>query len=124
MRNRQVIRLKGLVLDLAIGVFDSERGHRQPVEIEVEAWRYAGAFTSSRYEDCLDYHRLFTHLTQVWPTRPHQALLEDWAEDLIQFVFEDHQVQGCRVRLAKLSVYAGRAVPEIEFSRVRSNTSN
>ena len=118
-RNLQIIRLRRLVLDLAIGVFDEEHGRTQPVEIEVEAWREAGAFTSGRYEDCLDYHRLFTHLTDVWPKRPHQPLLESWAEDLIAFVFQDAQVDGCRVRLAKLTVYDGRAVPEVEVIRYR-----
>jgi len=119
LQDRQTIRLKGLVLELPIGVFPEEFGRTQPVEIEVEAWRLAGAFTSGRYEDCLDYHRLYRHLTEVWPTRPHQALLESWAEDLVRFVFEDPQVEGCRVRLAKLAIYDGRAVPEVEFVRVR-----
>jgi 7,8-dihydroneopterin aldolase/epimerase/oxygenase len=120
LQDRQTIRLKGLVLELAIGVFDDEHGRTQPVEIEVEAWRLAGAFTSGRYQDCLDYHRLYTHLTEVWPSRPHQALLESWAEDLIGFVLEDPNVQGCRVRLAKLAVYGGRAVPEVEIIRHRA----
>ncbi|WP_159716270.1 dihydroneopterin aldolase [Geminicoccus flavidas] len=119
MQDRQTIRLKGLVLELPIGVFPEEFRRTQPVEIEVEAWRRAGTFTSGRYEDCLDYHRLYRHLTEVWPARPHQALLESWAEDLVRFVFEDPQVEGCRVRLAKPAVYGGRAVPEVEFVRVR-----
>lgn len=119
MQDRQIIRLKGLVLDLAIGVFDDEQGHTQPVEVEVEAWRQAGAFTSGRYQDCLDYHRLYTYLTEIWPHQPHQALLESWAEDLIAFVFMDPQVQGCRVRLAKLEIYRGRAIPEVEMIRHR-----
>jgi dihydroneopterin aldolase len=120
LQDRQTIRLKGLVLELAIGVFENEFGRKQPVEVEVEAWRHAGAFTSGRYQDCLDYHRLYTHLTEVWPGRPHQALLESWAEDLIRFVLEDPKVEGCRVRLAKLSIYGGRAVPEVEIVRLRA----
>ena len=123
MPDRQIIRLKNLVLDLPIGVFDDEHGRRQPVEIEVEAWRRSGPFTSGRYEDCLDYHRLFVHLTEVWPGRAHQALLESWAEDLIGFVFQDDRIEGCRVRLAKLSVYDGRAVPEVDIVRHRSPTT-
>jgi hypothetical protein len=29
-------------------------------------------------------------------------------------------VEGCRVRLAKLAIYGGRAVPEVEIVRLRA----
>ena len=64
-------------------------------------------------------HRIYRHLTEAWPQRPHQGLLESWAEDLVGFVLQDPQVEGCRVRLAKPDVYGGRAVPEVEFIRTR-----
>ena len=119
----QTIRLKELVLELRIGQFAPEFGRTQKVRVSLEAWRAAGPFTSDKFADCLDYHRIYRHLTEDWPERPHLRLLESWAELLVAFILEDPRIEGCRVRLEKLEVYDGKAVPEVEFLRYRQPAS-
>ena len=72
--------------------------------------------------DCLDYDRVYHHLTSVWPAREHVELLERLAEELIQVCLDDARVEACRVVIRKLEVYPGTAMPEISVWRGREPT--
>lgn len=102
-----------------LGVYPEEHEAPQEISVDVELYRTAGAFTGGSLADCLDYDRVFRHLTEVWPARPHTGLLEQLAEDAVAFCLEDPKVEACRVVIRKLQVYGGRAVPEISVYRRR-----
>jgi dihydroneopterin aldolase len=87
---------------------------------DVELYRCQGRFAGRSIADCLDYDRVFDHLATAWPQRPHTELLEQLAEDLVQFCLADERVEACRVVVRKPEAYAGRAVPEITVFRCRA----
>lgn len=114
----QAIGLEGLEVEMRVGAFDQERGRTQRVRIAVTMYRGVGGHRGG-LEGCLDYDRVFRHLTGTWPSRPHTDLLEELAEDLLAFCFEDQRVEACRVRLSKPDAFGGRADPVVEINRRR-----
>lgn len=117
--DHQCLALRGLKVEVRIGVNEAERAGPQTVSVDVELYRSGGAFTGKGLADCLDYDRVYRHLTEHWPARPHTELLEQLAEDAVQVCLEDSRVEACRVVIRKLEIYDGRAVPEISVVRYR-----
>lgn len=118
-RSYQCLALRGVTLQLRVGVYAAEKAAPQPVTIDVELYRRAGRFTGTGLADCLDYDRVHRWLVETWPGRPHVELLETLAEELIGKCLEDARVEACRVVLRKPAAYGGVGVPEIEVLRRR-----
>lgn len=118
-RDYQCLALRGVAIDVRIGLNESERQAPQPVVIDVELYRGGGPFHPSGIAECLDYDRVWRHLTGTLPDRPHTDLLEVLAEELVAFCLDDPQVEACRVVIKKPAIYGGRACPEIELYRRR-----
>ncbi len=118
--NYECVALTDLVLHLHIGIRDWERhpDRKQRVRVEVECYRPLGE-PPQRIEDCIDYSRLYRHLTTAWAARGHTDLLETLAHDLLGFAFQDASITAVRVRLAKLDVYLDDAVPVVELMQRR-----
>lgn len=120
-RSYQCLAVRGLAVEVRIGVREAEKQQPQQVVVDVEMMRGGGPFRPSGLDDCLDYDRVYRHLVEEWPGRPHTGLLEVLAEDLVAFCLEDERVEACRVIIRKPGIYGGRAVPEIELYRRRDN---
>lgn len=119
-RSYQCVALRDVALEVRLGAFAAEREAPQPVLVDVELYRHHGPFADGRrLEDCLNYDRVFRHLVEEWPRRPHTDLLERLAEDLVAYCLEDERVEACRVVVRKPAIYAGRAVPRVEVYRLR-----
>lgn len=116
----ECVALRGVRLQLRVGVHAGERQQPQPVEVEVELYRRRPPGERRGLADCLDYDRLYHHLTREWPQRPHTELLEQLAEELVAFCLADPRVEACRVVVRKPAIYAGRAVPEVVLYRQRA----
>lgn len=114
----QAVGLENLELEMHVGTYDEERGRTQKVRVALMMYRTHGAHRGD-LADCLDYDRVYQHLTTTWPGRPHTDLLEELAEDLLAFCFQDPRVEACRVRLTKPEAFGGRADPVVEVHRQR-----
>ena len=114
------LALRDVRVPVRLGIRADERAAPQLVCVDVELCRRQGAFAGGSIADCLDYDRVFHHLTTAWPQRPHTDLLEQLAEDLVRFCLEDARVEACRVVIRKPEAYGGRAVPEIAVFRRRA----
>lgn len=115
----QCLALRDVRVPVRLGAFPAEEAAPQPVSVDVELYRRYGRFESADLAECLDYSRVFRHLTETWPSRPHTPLLEQLAEDLVEFCLADERVEACRVVIRKLAIYRGRGVPEITVYRLR-----
>jgi dihydroneopterin aldolase len=118
------VALEDLAVDLQVGVSDWERtpGKAQRLLITVEMFRHRGAFAGSDLADCIDYGRVYRHVTEGWtPARAHVDLLEQLLEELVAVCLEDTRVEACRIAIRKSHVYNGRAVPLVEVYRLRSD---
>jgi FolB domain-containing protein len=113
------LALRDVRVAVRLGARAHERAAPQTVSVDVELYRHHGRFVGASLADCLDYDRVFRHLTETWPQRPHTELLEELAEELVRFCLIDQRVEACRVVIRKPEIYAGRAVPEITVYRLR-----
>lgn len=116
----QCLALRDVRVSVRIGVHAFEYEKPQLLSVDVELYRRQERFTGTTLADCLDYDRLYEHITGTWPTRGHVELLELMADDLAELCLADHRVEACRVVIRKLEVYPGSATPEISIYRVRS----
>ena len=118
--SHQCLALRDVRVSVRIGVHAFEYEKPQLLSVDVELYRRQERFTGTTLADCLDYDRLYEHITGTWPTRGHVELLEQMADDLAELCLADHRVEACRVVIRKLEVYPGSATPEISIYRVRS----
>ena len=116
----QRVLLKDIVIEAHVGITDWERtpGKRQRLLVDVDMRRPEWGVAKT-VDDCIDYDRVFAHVTRIWPDRLHTDLLETLADELLEFCFQDPKVMWCRIRIRKPDVYNGRAVPMIEVARGR-----
>ncbi len=119
MRDYQKTSLHDVEVEIRVGLCDWERRKKQKVLVDVDLYRFKGAFTAKKIKDCLDYDRPYKFITESWPKRPHTDLLETLAEDLAVFCLRDKKVEAVRVCIRKPQVYKGKAVPAVEFFRAR-----
>lgn len=120
LASHQCLALRDVRVSVRIGVHAFEYEKPQLLSVDVELYRRQERFTGTTLADCLDYDRLYEHITGMWPTRAHVELLEQMADDLAELCLADHRVEACRVVIRKLEVYPGTATPEISIYRVRS----
>ena len=107
-------------VNVRIGVHAFEYEKPQILSVDVELYRRQQRFTGTTLAECLDYDRLYHHITREWPARAHVDLLEMLADELAEVCLADERVEACRVVIRKPAVYPGSAVPEITVYRVRS----
>jgi dihydroneopterin aldolase len=116
------VALEDLMVELQVGINPLERmpGKSQRLLVTVEMFRHRGAFAGLGVADCIDYDRVYGHITGRWtPARAHVDLLEQLLEEIVAVCFEDARVEACRVALRKPDVYDGRAIPVVEVYRLR-----
>jgi 7,8-dihydroneopterin aldolase/epimerase/oxygenase len=117
--NHQCLALRDVHVAARVGVHAFEREKPQLLSVDVELYRRQERFTGTSLADCLDYDRLYYHITEQWPAREHVELLERLADDLADYCLADARVEACRVIIRKAEVYPGSAVPEITVYRLR-----
>jgi len=118
--NHQCIALRDVRVPVRVGVYAAEHAKPQELSIDVELYRRLDRLTSTALGECLDYDRIYHHLTEEWPVREHVELLEVLAEGLIELCLSDRRVEACRVVIRKPQVYPGSATPEVTVYRARA----
>ena len=117
--SHQCLALRDVRVSVRIGVHAFEYEKPQMLSVDVELYRRQQRFTGTTLAECLDYDRLYHHVTQEWPARDHVELLEILADELAEVCLADDRVEACRVVIRKPEVYPGSATPEIAVYRVR-----
>jgi dihydroneopterin aldolase len=117
--SHQCLALRDVRVNVRIGVHAFEYEKPQMLSVDVELYRRQDRFTGSTLAECLDYDRLYHHVTQEWPARDHVELLEMLADELAEVCLADRRVEACRVVIRKPEVYPGSATPEIAVYRIR-----
>lgn len=121
-RDRVRVFLDEIEVFVPVGLHPWERHPERPnrilVSIELFAdWPLRHARPDGkRY---IDYDRLRT-VVMTWSNRKHVDLLETLLEELVAAAFEDPNVDGCRVSVAKPDIFPETAKAGVEFTRTRT----
>ncbi|MEM7021472.1 MAG: dihydroneopterin aldolase [Pseudomonadota bacterium] len=120
-QSHQKLALRGVRVQIRVGVFAQEKIAPQAVEVDVELCRRHDAYRGEGLDACLNYEPVYRYLTEEWPKRGHVELLEAWAEDLVGYCLNDEKVDACLVRIRKPDIFPESIVPEIEVLRYRDS---
>ncbi|KAA5804885.1 dihydroneopterin aldolase [Alkalicaulis satelles] len=100
---RTSVRVRGLRLEAEVGVYDSERGRRQPVRIDLTAEVDASAASpSGRLAEAVNYAALAETVRQIVLSR-HHDLLEDLAQLIADTLFADPRITRLNLEIDKLT---------------------
>ena len=93
--------MEGLRLDAHVGVYASEHGRTQPLEISLQAEvEEASAAPGSDLTQAVNYAAMAETVRQVVAARHHE-LLEDLAQTLTDTLFQDVRVKRLRLTIDK-----------------------
>ena len=104
--------VRGLVIDMMIGVHPAEREIPQPVRITIEATPVVGLSCSPAQ---------LTAAAGAVVGRGHIRLVETLAEDVAAQILDDGTVQSVRVRIEKPAAIAEAASVGVEIERHASS---
>lgn len=119
--DRIKIFVRECTVPLFIGIYDHEKPKAQSVVIDVELTASpVKNLQDATIHDVIDYDRVYHYLTEALPKLGHINLLENVAECIVAFCFEDPRIEKVRVRLAKSDIYKDKALVGIEIKRHRN----
>lgn len=110
------VRVRGLEVQAAIGVYDHEHGRLQPLVLDVEL--DLGAAPVERLSDTLDYDGV-ARIARDLAAGAHIALIETFAERVALACMADARVLGVRVRVEKPGAIPGAAAAGCEVAYAR-----
>lgn len=110
------VRVRGLEVQAAIGVYDHEHGRLQPLVVDVEL--DLGAGPVERLSDTLDYDGV-ARIVRDLAAGGHIALIETFAERVALACLADARVLAVRVRVEKPGAIPGAAAAGCEVAYVR-----
>jgi len=97
------VHVRGLRLDAEVGVYDSERGRRQSVRIDLTADVDSSACCpDGRLADTVNYAALAETVRQIVLAR-HHDLLEDLAQSIADTLFTDPRITRLALVIDKLT---------------------
>ena len=96
--------VRGLRIDARIGVYDHERGRRQPLIVEVELT--LGEQPIAHLSDTVNYE-IVVERARANADVGHVELVEEYVERLARDCLEDPRVRRVRVRAEKPEAIAG-----------------
>ena len=111
-RARHRVFVRGLCLDMEIGVYGHEHGRTQPVVIDVEL-DLEGA-GHQRLSDTVNYEGI-AEIARAAAGDGHVLLVEDVAERIARGCLEDRRVRRVRVRVEKPEALAQAAAAGFEL---------
>ena len=107
------IILKGMELDVHIGLHDHEKGRTQRVHVNVELYADGKSYLNDvARETIIDYDHVYKAIKE-WAVKPHVLLIETYINELMDICFADARVKAARVALTKPDIF-----PEVEQAGV------
>ncbi len=112
------IFIKDMVIDMAIGVFDSEKGRTQRVRVNVTVdlnqWPDEA---KDNIDDTLSYAKIVKHVQDI-AAAGHIHLVETFAQRIADACLLEKNVKSLTVRVEKLDIY-DFTVPGTEIFRIK-----
>jgi dihydroneopterin aldolase len=118
LEDTQSIFIKDMMIQMAIGVFDFEKGKTQRVRVNVVAdlIEYPDE-KNDNILDTLSYDVIVQHVNRI-AEEGHIHLVETFATRIADAVLPEKNVKGIMVRVEKLDIYEN-AISGTEIYRVR-----
>ena len=114
-----ILLIEGLVLEMSIGVYEHEKAAKQRVLVSVEATTLPNtAYKSDDIAEALSYEEMVNVVKALAQGR-HYELVESFAEDIAQALFERPQVEALKITVKKPDIFKEAKAVGITISRNR-----
>jgi dihydroneopterin aldolase len=117
------LALRGLAIDVSIGVFEHEKRAVQPVRVNIDVW-VPSEFcspTQDRLDEVIDYGRLRQIAIQTL-TESHIHLLESACERMASGILDALPVRCVRVAIDKPQAFSDVDAVTVEITRWSAST--
>ena len=106
LKTHRKLRVKRLVVDANIGVYEHEKQGPQPIWFTIEAWVRLDVSTPNRdhIEEVVDYDFL-RDTTLTFAHECHHALLETLAEKILDALLAHSQIDAVRLLIEKPDIF-------------------
>lgn len=99
------IILKGMELDVHIGLHEHEKGRTQRVHVNVELYADGKFYLKDvSRESIIDYDHVYRGIKE-WAGKPHVLLIETYINELMDICFADARVRAARVAITKPDIF-------------------
>ncbi|MCC5981795.1 MAG: dihydroneopterin aldolase [Oceanicaulis sp.] len=116
---RLSVRVEKLRLEAMVGVYESEHGRTQPIEISLEAEVTSEAMApSADLDHAVNYAALAETVRQVVAARHHE-LLEDLVQEVANTLFRDTRITRLKLSVDKLTALDDAASVGVSYERWR-----
>ncbi len=107
LKTHRKLRLKRLVVDANVGVYEHEKQGPQPILFTIEAWVRLDISTPNRdhIEEVVDYDFL-RDTALIFAHECHHALLETLAEKILDALLAHTQIDAVRLLIEKTNIFA------------------
>ena len=112
------IRIDRLTLPMMIGVLDFEREAPQTVEISIDIGVQEG-LPPGEY---ISYAPVVEHLTALSESRRHIDLVEELADEIFRFLFDDRRIERASVTVMKPDIFPQVAGVGVTIERVNTTS--
>lgn len=117
-KNTNLLLVRDMVVDAAIGVYDGEKGRKQKVRVNITAEPYAWPDErADNIDDTVSYDNLVqVVLRHTAQSDHHIHLVETLAERIADDCLNENPLHNITVRVEKLEIY-DNAIPGAEITR-------
>lgn len=116
---RLSVRVERLRLDAMVGVYASEHGRTQSIEVSLEAEVTSEAVApDADLDHAVNYAALAETVRQVVAARHHE-LLEDLVQEIADTLFRDARITRLKLRVDKLTALEDAASVGVSYERWR-----
>lgn len=117
--NSTKIIIRDLKVEMGIGVYDAERGIKQPVLVNVEAeYTPAGDWRKDSFDQVVCYATQAKAIVEMGQ-KQHINLAETYAEMIAEHILKIPHVTRVTVRVEKTKAYAQALALGVEIRRFR-----
>ena len=103
-----------------VGVYESEHGRTQPIEISLEAEVTSEAVApSADLDHAVNYGGSGRKRSGRWSLRRHHELLEDLVQEIANTLFRDARITRLKLSVDKLSALEDAASVGVSYERWR-----
>ncbi len=117
---RRRINIYNLATTIRVGIHAHEQ-YPQRVLANAMVEGYFPASPKS-IEECFNYDHVHTLVVKEWPTKPHNALLENWVSELLVHIFSiDERVMFARASVCKPDIFPEAEAVGVEMEWTRAD---
>ena len=112
--------LRDVETEAHVGLHAWEQHPERPTRllVNVEMFAHTDGAIPETAATIIDYDYVHAAI-KTWPARPHTALLETLAEELVTLCLANARVEACRVSVVKPDIFNNAAGAGVELYRVR-----